>query len=511
MTRKVARHRRRRRFTPRRWLPFVLLIGLVVGAAVIDPGTPTVDPTKVDSSLDLTTLPTVTAVDAISTAFYCSGGTAMGEGGDAELSVVLANDDRRGATADITVFDRSGAQGTKQVSVPAHGRARVALSSMLEAPWAAALVEVRGGRVAVDREVSGPLGFDSAPCSTEAADRWFVPSGTTVREAEEYLTLFNPFPDPANVNIVLATETGLRTPRRLQRLSVPARSVQFVKVGETVTDRKAVAATVRALAGRVVVDRVQTYSGNGDPIGKGEAAAAPKGLVSTAASPVRAPRWVFPSARVDDGVRTQVAVYNPGSRTAQVDVALHYQEPQRNGTVEPVSIEVPARRQVVVDLDEVPGIEDGVDMWIDVRSLDGVPVVAERLSYYGAPSKRRGAAASLGSPQQASRWLVTQAGPTRLRSGTVQVANVGDTPARITVVQLVAGDRVPVPGASVTIPPRDRRTLDLGDLGPAASVVVRSDRPVVVGSSLSLATGLGIAVQPAFAYPETLAPLPPVS
>lgn len=507
--RPAARRRRGRRLTPRRWLPFAALLALVVGAVMVSSEEPPTPPAPVASVLDPTRMPSVGASDAIASSWYCAGGTATGDG-VAELSLVLANDDRRGATAEVTLMGPAGKRATTQVDVPAHGRARLRASELIDTAWVGAVVEVRGGRVGVDREVTGPLGFDSSPCSSVAGDHWFVPSGSTVRGADEYLTIFNPFPDSASVAITFATDRGRRAPRPLRALTIPGRSVRTIDVDEVITNRSEVAATVVTRSGRVVVDRVQTYDGQGEPIGSGDDASPPKGLVSTAASPVRAPRWIFASARVSDGVETQIAVYNPGSKPAEVDVAITYQEPKLNPEIEPVQLTIAPREQAIVNLRDVPEFVADLDAWIDVRSLQGVPVVAERTSFLGDPSTRQGATATLGSPVGATDWMVTQAGPTRARTGTVQVVNYGDSSARITVITLDDGDRRVLRSASLTIPGGDRRSLDLEGTDPAATVIVHSSKPVVVASSL--ATGAsGVSVQPALPYPESLVALPPVS
>lgn len=505
--------RRRRRFTPRRWLPFVALTALVVGAVVLDAPESSVAPEQLDASLDVTALPTVARPDALSTAFYCAGGTARGEDGPAELSIVLANDAPTGATAEVTLVGPDGAQEQTALEVPAQGRARLRASEVIDAEWVAALVVVEGGRVGVDREVTGPLGFDSSPCATDAADRWFVPSGTTVRGSELYLSLFNPFPDTASVDITLATDSGPRTPRALRRLAVAGRTVRVVRIGELVTDRTEIAATVRAQAGRVIVDRIQTHDGTGDPItttvGDVEVTTpAPKGLVSTTASPVRAPRWVLPGARVAEGVRTQVGIFNPSSVEARVDVKVRYQDQALQAELAPVELTIRAHEQAVVDLSTIPGLLAGEDLWVDVRSLDGVPVVAERTTAFGDPSPRQGVATTLGSPFGADRWMITQAGATRVRSGTVQVVNPNAADVAVRVYALEAGDRRELTSAAVTIPGEDRASLVLDDAGAAATIVVEADDQVVVGWSLSELDGTGVAIAPALAFPETVVSLP---
>lgn len=506
--RRAARRRRARRFTPRRWLPFAALVAVVVGAVMISTEETSTPPAAVDPVLDSSRLPAVSAADAISTAWYCAGGTATGDG-IAELTVVLANDAPRGAVAEVTVMGQDGKEAAAVVEVPAHGRARVVASEVLAADWAGAVVEVRGGRVGVDREVTGPQGYDAAPCAAAASDHWFVPSGATERGAREYLSIFNPFPDAASVSISFATDTGPRSPRSLRALAVPGRSVRTIALNETITNRAAVAATVIARSGLVVVDRVQTYDGGGVAIGTGEDARPPEGLVSTPASPIRAPRWILPAARVADGVVTRIAVYNPGSKTAEVDVVFTPQEPKLNPEIEPVALTIRPREQAVVDLDDVAGMPSDTDLWVDVRSLEGVPVVAERLSFFNEPSSRTGATATLGSPVAATSWMVTQAGATKARATTVQVVNPGDTSAQLTVVTLSGGDRE-VLRSGIRIPPGDRRSVSLEGAGPAATVIVRSTAPVVVGSSISLVDAPGTSVQLASPFPESVVALPPV-
>jgi hypothetical protein len=282
--------------------------------------------------------------------------------------------------------------------------------------------------------------------------------------------------------------------------------VRVVDVGESVTDRQRVAATVQVRSGRVTVDHLQSYDGTGDPLAviEGTEPTVPFGLVSVPATPLAAPRWVFPGVRLTAGARTQLALYNPTSRDASVDVVVTPEQPELNPEIEPFAVSVAAREQVLVEVAEIAGVVADTDVWIEVRSLDGVDLVAERLSFFGEPSPRRGAAVALGSPVAAERWMVTQAGATQRRSGTVAVANPGDTDAEITVRALWDGDSVALDGARITVPAGDRRSLDLSEAGPAATIVVDATRPVVVASSLASTAGGGIALQPALPFPEVV-------
>lgn len=512
--RPAGRHVRRvKKRTPRRWLPFLALTALVVGAVVAekDPARPEVR--RLDEAAGVVALPTVAEVGAISSAWFCGGGTAVGDGGVAELSLVIANAESTGARAEVTVVTVGGETATTTVEVPARGRARVNTWELVQGDFVAATVEVRGGRVAVDREVAGPDGFSTGPCSTTAATSWFVPSGSTLRGAQEYLSLYNPFPDDASVDVAFDTDKGTRSPSPWTSYTVPGRSVRVLQVSDQVDDRAEVAARVTARSGRLVVDRLQTYDGSGDDVTGTEEGAvttdAPQGLVSTAAIPSAADRWVFPGARLSPGNRTQVAVYNPSGSRAEIDVVISYEDPATVPATEPIQLDVPARRQRVLDLTDLAEVLPGQDFSIDVRSLQGVPIVAERLGFWGEDADVHGAGVAVGSPQAATRWLVVQGGPTKRRTSSVAVANLGSRDATLRVVELNGGTSTPVDAASVEVPAGDRRALDLSDVSTAATLIIESDEPVVVSSLLAAVDGrLGVSFASAAPFPEALVALP---
>ena len=213
--------------------------------------------------------------------------------------------------------------------------------------------------------------------------------------------------------------------------------------------------------------------------------------------------------RVSEGIRTQVAIYNPASEPAEVDVVLTPRDPEVTAEIEPVALTIRPAEQVVVDLARLPDLPRDLDVWADVRSIDGVPVVAERLSFYGEPSGREAATATLGSPLRATSWMVAQAGATRARSTSVVVTNPGETSTGITVFQVDDGTRTEVTSAATDVPPGDRRSLVLDDLAPAATIVVMATKPVVVTSSIGIDGGEGLAIAPGLPYPESAVVLPP--
>ena len=173
--------------------------------------------------------------------------------------------------------------------MPAHSRIEVSLRELVEAPLASAIVEVEGGEVAVEHQITTLEeggGRATAPCSTTAAQSWSFPWGVTERGARELLVFMNPFPDDATVTIDFATDEGTRQTLRFQNFVVPGRSVVGAYVDEDVTRKSQVSAQVEVGSGRVVVDRIQTFDGTDPTL---------EGITLGLGAPVPAEVWVFPA------------------------------------------------------------------------------------------------------------------------------------------------------------------------------------------------------------------------
>lgn len=474
----------------RRWPPLVLVVALVVAGLVLtgdgaDGGSARapVDPAGL--------LPVAAPADAVGSVWFCAGQTA-GDGTLADGTVVVANVGDEPAVGRLEVVAQDGAEAGRDLEIPARTTRRVRLAEVLEADWVAARVEVDGGTVVVEHEVVGPRGRDVAPCQTGASDRAYLPSGATTRDATLHLALYNPYSDPASVDISFATtDTLSRRPTDFQALPVPARSVVVVDVTPVVTVVPVAAATVTTRRGRVVVDRIQTYDGEGasttDEEAEGEAYR-PDGLALTPA--VRAPRpvWAFPAGVRSAVAHERVVVFNPTDRPAEVEVEMALDQPERNGTVGPFPLAVPPGEFATFVVDEAPSVPDAVTHSLVVRSVNGVPVVAERwIDSAGPEATTVGVATSTGTPLAARRWAFAAGRRAAAQEvGRVVVANPGRDEVTVTVVAVGGGERVPVPGGRVTLAPGGRHDVELEELdGTGLSLVVEATGPVVAERRLS--------------------------
>ncbi len=456
------------------------------------------------------TMPVAAPAGALSSTWYCAAGTANDER-LADHRLVIANPNDREVTGTITVFtgaiqprpagltDEPGAPSTTATTAPAppaaaaprevkveplvvgaHSVKLVRLGDLVNAPLAAALVEVDGGEVAVDHDLAGTLGRDTAPCATSASPEWSVPWGVTTRDAQELLVFFNPFAADATLDISFATEAGTREPVPYQGFVVPARSVIAFDVAEPgVADRSAQVSThIVSRSGRVVVDRIQSFDGS-DGV---------EGMTVGLGGPSTAETWSFPDGRVAEGMTERVVVYNPTERPAEVDVAVRLDDPVANGTPEPFELTVPPKRYSVVALHDEDRIPDGISHAIVVRSLNGVGILAERAITASRPSEQLGVTSTLGSPLAAPRWLFAGGAATEEVDEWLVILNESaDAPARVSVQALAQGQFIDVQDLQdLVIAPSGRVALRIGDhieRGDLA-LLVTADTPVVVERGL---------------------------
>ena len=429
-----------------RWPAVVILVALLAGAWVVDRDHEREQSSSEDATTPLEAqgyLPVSAPEDALTSTWYCAGGTASADG-RADTTVIVANATDRELNGSATIFPSIPSQiviqedtaetpdttttteaattteatttteGTTpsttatapplteepvavDLTVPARDRVELRLADEVEAPYAAALVELPGGAISVEQRVDGPNGADVSPCTTQAADAWFFASGRTTADAVETLAFFNPFPDPAVVDVTFRTEEDLRTPIEFEAYAVPAQSLVVEDIGELVTRRDHVSVSIVARSGRLVVNRLLDLDGS-----EGS-----RGLDVSAGAPRPATTWYFPDGVVAEGVRETFVVYNPGDTAAEIDLVLEPDEVDRFGAIEPFGLTIPPEgyQEVAVQDEERIGTalgaaegESVLRHGARVVSVNEVPVVAERIIEGDDTTDRPGFDLMFGAP-----------------------------------------------------------------------------------------------------------------
>ncbi len=253
-----------------------------------------------------------------------------------------------------------------------------------------------------DRSAIGPTAAESTS--------WFCPSGTgTGGPAPSTLLLTNPTNRPVTGTVTAVPEGG--APRQVP-ISVPSGGQASVVPAQLASGPE-VAATVALAGGGVAVT---------------ESVAGPTGWADGACASRSAGRWLFPDASTASGDTATLALYNPGSTSAVVDVTL---ATSGSGLVAPPDyqeITVAPLSLVTENLgDHVP---DDPAVAAVVSTLSGT-VVAGELQSFGSPA-HGGLALQLGQPAGDS-WSFAQSTQNDGSSNVYTVFDPGLQPARVTV------------------------------------------------------------------------------
>lgn len=415
--------------------------------------------------------PTVAAamapVGALSSTWLCPalGATAASP---AQGQLVIANPGAAALAATVTVVPATGAPVVQHADLPPYGRQTVALDAVAPGDYAAATVTFEGAGGAVEQEVRGPLGDSVTPCASSASDHWYFPTGETDAGANEYLSLYNPYPGPAIADVRFETELGEFVPDAFQGVVVPGSGFTVLDIGSRVRSRAQVAAVVDVRGGEVVADELQVLNTRA------------RGLVLTLGAPAPKASWFYANGGVGPGVTERFDVFNPSAKEASVSVAPLLEQ----GSAEPFDLSVPPLGVASLEVDAQARIPPGVGQAWVVTSSNGVPVVPERVITSTAPGGARGTAGTIGAPAPARRWVFAAGSTTNGEDERLVLVNPGGTDAHVSVVASGNGGAVRLP--AVKVPAASRVSVDVTALDPSDVVMldVTADTPIVAERAL---------------------------
>ena len=397
----------------------------------------------------------------------------------------MANASSASVQGRLTVYPSEGAPVPTTVEVAPLSRVAIRVSDVATAPSAAVLAEFDGGEVAVQHELIGPSGRSVSACASAPAATWYFPNATTRPGAKLLLTLFNPFPTDAVVDISFEAEDGARTPQPFQGLVVPGSGVTTVDVSEVVTLRQELATTVTVRSGRVVAEQLQVIT---------EAEGLPTSVTAMLGAPDPEPIWLFPDGIGADAYQERYVLFNPGDAAAEVDLVVLLDDPDTNGVAEPFEITVQPHRYAIVDVFGDGRVPIGVAHAAVVRTRNDVPVVAQRVIVGPQGSAQRGVGYTIGSPVVAGRWLAPMASLPGTSGDALIVFNPSPTDSvTFTARMLGAGRYETIEGLDgATVPPLGRVVIDIGSgaLGfDLPALEIEADDPLVAESRFGFSEG----------------------
>ena len=454
----------------------------------------------------LPSVPLVAAQSALSSSWFCAGATGP-SGSQAAGSLVIANPTGAAQTATVNIVASTGpSPAAMSVTIAPGARATVPEVLSASGSWAAATVTLDGGGGAVEQELHGPLGFEVSPCATAASTAWYLPSGTTLRNADEYVSLYNPYPAPAIVDLSFVTDQGPEAPEDFQAITVPGGSLVPVDLATHLRRRSSIATSVSVRAGRIVAWKTEIITppaagtpvvGESVPAGSAalnDPAPAVGGLSSTLGSAALSQTWYWPDGVAGGGVVEQYVVYNPGSATAQLRLSLTLDQ----GGNESFPLTVGPQSVATVSTSQQIRIPAGIAHNATLISTNGVPVVAERSVTATSPSTRNGTGELIGAQITAREWVLA-AGATTSTDEWIELQNPSTAALQASVDATGATGPVPIVGLSDLVVGAGARVaihLTASELAAAVRgpLVVTGSGPMVVERDLYGSSTPGIAL-----------------
>ncbi len=284
--------------------------------------------------------------------------------------------------------------------------------------------------------------------------RWCAADGLTRDDADTWLLVQNPGSAPAHANVAFLLEGG-GSGRQALDLPPTSRLSLYTNAVAPNTSFSACLDSDQP----VIVERATYLAGGG---GSGGMAASVSALA-----------WYFAEGNTRPGMSTRVAIGNPGSEAAQVELTYLVED----GDARKRSVSVPPMGKLTVDpANDVQGTRFGI-----VLSAS-TPVVADRTMAFGPGGM--GTHSSAGVAQLSKVWYLPEGSTAAPFDEFVLVANPGGSPANV-VADFMREDGSAV-SRSFPLKPGGRLTIDANAEVPNAAIStrIRSDQPVVAERSM---------------------------
>lgn len=338
--------------------------------------------------------------------------------------LALANAGSTPASATLTFVDAKGAASTLTIDVPARQRRTLDARSAPALRTPVSVVLDAPDDVALERlSLAADEGASTLTPAVAAAPRWDFAAGSTRQPFVLGFTIENPGGTEARVD-ARYLRSGDGEPLVAQYAIAPRGRI-VIDVREQhplLADADIAASFVSAAGAPLVVSRVQGLASTGGAMRAAEI----DGGVSTAGT------WRLTGET--RGASLGLSLANPGDRAALVEARFTSDA----GAVVTRRYDIGAQRLLTVDVASEDAALANTTVDIDLRSLDGSPIAAERSQWWGGRQGPADGIANAGPAAPAARWLLAEGedGGAARALTTLLVTNVAEqeVTARITLL-----------------------------------------------------------------------------
>jgi len=296
------------------------------------------------------------------------------------------------------------------------------------------------------------------------AREWYFAEGTTREGFDEWLCLQNPGEEAAAAHLTMMTGEGDALPYDLE---LPPHSRTTLHVNHVLGPGRDVSISVEA--GRpIIAERPMYFLYNG----------AWSGGHCVLGAQAPAQQWYFAEGTCRPSFDPYICIQNPAAEAAEVEITYM----KGDGTTSPQSLSVGGRSRFTVRVKDVLGQGDDVghDFSARVRSVNGVPVIAERPMYFLYNGAWSGGHCVLGAQAPAGEWYFAEGTCREGFDEWLCLQNPGEEAATAELT-LMTGEGEAVP-YGVDLAPHSRTTLHVNHiLGPGkdVSISVKASRPII--------------------------------
>lgn len=220
----------------------------------------------------------------------------------------------------------------------------------------------------------------------------------------------------------------------------------------------------------------------GPPPGAIDPASPVPGLEVSLGSVSAARSWTWPNGVAGNGIDEQYVIFNPGPGTARVQLALNLDQ----GSATPFSLTVGPGEVTTVRSDQQARVPAGVTHSATLRSVNGVPVVAERTVAAAPPAVQAGLGALPGERIASPSWLFPAGAVSAKSDEWLFLFNPASRPVSAAVSALSGAPGAIVPGlGAVNLGPGARVAVHLNDHAALdAALAVTATGPIFVEQDL---------------------------